>query len=105
MTERTVQHETNRFCRARGFKAKDLGNHPCADDLVILTLIKQELRAYTNNKDHAKVESLWNMVYNKHFPLKNKHRQALEEIIIRAQKAIALRQHQRQRIQQLKAQV
>lgn len=97
---KTVEHETNLFCWRRGFKADDLGSHPCADDLVLLTLIKDELGKYITNKDHAKLNGLWGMVYTKKFPLKNKHHRDLEDITIRAQQALTRQQQQLAKIKQ-----
>ena len=77
---KTAEHETNIFCWHRGFKAEDLGSHPCADDLVLLTVLKDELGKYISDSDHCWLNGIWGMVYKKHFPLKNKHRQRLENI-------------------------
>lgn len=99
---KTVDHQTNLFCWRRGFKARDLGDHPCADDLVLLSLIKDDLGKYITDRDHAKLNGLWGMVYTKKFPLKNKHHRDLEDIIIRAQQAITRHQQQMAKIQQLK---
>jgi hypothetical protein len=97
---RTANHETNLFCWRRGFKAEDLASHPCADDLVILTLIKDELGAYISDKDHAVINGLWGMVYKKKFPLKNKHHRQLEDITIKAQQAITRQTIQLAKIKQ-----
>lgn len=102
---KSVNHETNLFCWRRGFKANDLGNHPCADDLVLLSLIKDDLGKYITDRDHAKLNGLWGMVYTRKFPLKNKHHRDLEDITIRAQQAITRHTQQLVKIRQLKAKV
>jgi hypothetical protein len=99
---KTVEHETNLFCWRRGFKAQDLGQHPCADDVVLLSSIKTDLGKYITNKDHAKINGLWSMVYTKKFPLKNKHLQDLEDITNRAKQAHDRQQKQQLRIKQLR---
>jgi hypothetical protein len=80
---KTVEHETNLFCKLRGFKADDLGSHPCADDIVLLTKVK-ELKEYFHPKHRAIVNGLWGMVYVRKFPLKSKHLRQLEDITITA---------------------
>jgi hypothetical protein len=100
----SVEHQTNLFCWRRGFKATDLGNHPCADDLVLLSLIKDDLGKHITDRDHAKLNGLWSMVYVKQFPLKNKHHRDLEEITIRAQQAILKQKIQLAKIKRLKRQ-
>jgi hypothetical protein len=99
---RSPEHETNLFCWRRGFKADDLGSHPCADDLVLLSMIKTDLGKYISNLDHAKLNGLWGMVYKKRFPLKNKHHRDLEDITIRAQQAMNRQQIQMAKIKQLR---
>jgi len=102
---KSIEHETNLFCWRRGFKAEDLGSHPCADDLVLLSLIKNDLGKYITDLDHAKINGLWGMVYTRKFPLKNKHHKDLENITIRAEQAMNKRQQQMAKIKQLKAKV
>lgn len=99
---KSVEHETNLFCWRRGFKAQDLGTHPCADDLVLLTLIKDDLGKYITDRDHAKINGLWGMVYTRRFPLKNKHHRDLEDITIRASEAMARQEHTMAKIKQLR---
>lgn len=99
---KSIEHKTNLFCWRRGFTANDLGTHPCADDLVLLSMIKTDLGKYISNLDHAKLNGLWGMVYTRKFPLKNKHHRDLEDITIRAQQAIQRQQIQKAKIQQLK---
>ena len=101
---KSVNHETNLFCWRRGFKAADLGNHPCADDLVLLSLIKDDLGKWITSLDHAKINGLWGMVYKKKFPLKNKHHRDLEDITKRAQQAIDRQQQQLAKIKQIRHQ-
>lgn len=103
--KRTAEHETNIFCWRRGFKAEDLGSHPCADDLVLLTVLKDELGTYISNEDHCWLNGIWGMVYKKHFTLKNKHRQKLEEITKNAIRQETRQQQQLAKIKQLKAKV
>lgn len=103
--KRTAEHETNIFCWRRGFKAEDLGSHPCADDLVLLTVLKDELGTYISNEDHCWLNGIWGMVYKKHFTLKNKHRQKLEEITKNAIRQETRQKQQLAKIKQLKAKV
>lgn len=105
MATKSIEHQTNLFCWRKGFKATDLGNHPCADDLVLLTLIKEDLGKYLTDRDHAKINGLWGMVYTRKFPLKIKHHKDLEDITTRAQQAIIRHQIQIAKIKQLKAKV
>jgi hypothetical protein len=49
---KSVEHQTNLFCWRRGFKANDLGSHPCADDLVLMTRLKDQLGDFLTNQDH-----------------------------------------------------
>lgn len=100
-----AEHQTNLFCWRRGFKASDLGTHPCADDLVLLSAIKTDLGKYITALDHAKLNGLWGMVYKKKFPLKIKHHRDLEDITIRAYQAIQRQQLHLAKIRQLKAKV
>lgn len=97
-----IEHQTNKFCWLRGFKAKDLETHPCADDVVLLSLIKDDLGKYITLKDHAKINGLWGMVYTRKFPLKNKHHKELEDITIRAQQAIDRQKHKLAKIKTLR---
>ena len=102
---KSIEHQTNLFCWRRGFKAKDLGNHPCADDLVLLTILKDELGQYISNSDHCWLNGIWGMVYKKKFPLKNKHRERIRDITNTAIRQETRQQLQRQKIKQLKAKV
>jgi hypothetical protein len=103
---RTAEHETNLFCWRRGFKAEDLGSHPCADDLVLLTVLKDELGTYISNEDHCWLNGIWGMVYQKRFPLKNKHRERIENITTNAIRQETRQKQQLDKIkQQRKAQV
>jgi hypothetical protein len=99
---KTVEHQTNLFCWRKGFKANDLGNHPCADDLVLMSILKDELGNYMSNSDHCWLNGIWGMVYNKKFPLKNKHRERIEDITKNAIKAEHRQQQQMAQIQQLR---
>lgn len=101
---KSVEHQTNLFCWRRGFKAQDLGQHPHADDLVLLTLIKDDLGKYLTDIDHATINGLWGMVYKNKFPLKNKHHRQLEDITIRAQQAMTRHQNKLARIKSLRHQ-
>jgi hypothetical protein len=102
---KTVEHETNSFCWRRGFKAQDLGQHPCADDIVLLSSIKTDLGPYITNIDHAKINGLWGMVYTKKFPLKNNHLRDLEDITKRAKQALDRQEKQKSRIKNLRQKV
>ena len=97
---KSITHQTNLFCWRRGFKAEDLGSHPCADDLVLLSMIKDDLGTYISNEDHCWLNGIWGMVYTRKFPLKNKHRQRLEDITIKAQQAITRQTLQLAKIKQ-----
>ena len=99
---KTVEHETNLFCWRRGFQAQDLGQHPCADDIVLLSCIKNDLGPYITNQDHARINGMWGMVYAKKFPLKNKHLRDLEDITIRAKQAQIKTATTKAKIQQLR---
>lgn len=97
-----VEHQTNLFCWRRGFKANDLGSHPCADDLVLLTIVKDELGEYISNKDHCWLNGIWGMVYTKKFPLKNKHRERISDITTTAIRQESRHKQQLAKIKQLK---
>ena len=103
--DQTPEHYTNIFCWRRGFKAQDLGQHPCADDLVLLSLIKTDLGSYLTDRDHAKLNGLWGMVYTRRFPLKNKHHRDLEDITTRAHQAITRQNQIKQQIQKQRQRV
>ena len=93
---KTVEHQTNLFCWRRGFKAKDLGDHPCADDLVLMTCIKDDLGRYITNEDHQFINGIWGHVLNRNMQLKNSHLKRLEHItntaIQRQQKMAKIKQ-------------
>ena len=96
---KTIEHQTNLFCWRRGFKAKDLGDHPCADDLILMTKLKDELGQYLSNEDHCWLNGIWGYVYIKKFPLKNKH---LEKIDIITTKAIRQETRHKQQLARIK---
>ena len=99
---KTVKHQTNLFCWRRGFKAEDLGSHSCADDLVLLTVLKDELGEYISNSEHCWLNGIWGMVYNKRFPLKNKHRERIQDITKNAIKAESRQNQQMAKIKQFR---
>jgi hypothetical protein len=96
---KTAEYQTNLFCWRRGFKAEDLGSHPCADDLVLMTVLKDELGAYISDEDHCWLNGIWGMVYKKKFPLKNKHRERIADI---TNKAIRQESRHKQQLAQIK---
>lgn len=100
--KRSIQHETNLFCWRRGFKAKDLGNHPCADDLVLMTKIKDDLGQYLTDEDHQFINGIWGHVLNRNMQLKNKHLERLQEITKTAIRQETRHKQQMARIRQLK---
>lgn len=95
---KSIEHETNLFCWRRGFKAKDLGNHPCADDLVLMTRIKDDLGRYLTNDDHQFINGIWGHTLNRNMQLKNSHLKRLELITNTA----IQRQHTLAKIKQLR---
>jgi hypothetical protein len=95
-----INHLTNLWCWRRGFKAEDLGSHSCADDLVLLIKLKDELGQYISNDDHCWLNGIWGMVYKRHFPLKNKHYQKIADITKQAINKETRHRYQQQRIQQ-----
>jgi hypothetical protein len=99
---KSVSHETNLFCWRRGFTAEDLGSHPCADDLVLMTVLKDELGDYLSNSEHCWLNGIWGMVYSKKFPLKNKHRERIEDITKNAIEAEHRQQQQMAKIKQFR---
>ena len=99
---KSVKHETNLFCWRRGFKAEDLGSHPCADDLVLMTILKDELSQHMTDTDHCWLNGIWGMVYIKHFPLKNKHRERIQDITTNAIKAEQRHNLQMAKIKQIR---
>lgn len=100
--KRTADYETNLFCWRRGFKAKDLGNHPYADDLVLMTRIKDEFWQYLTPSQKGWFNGVWGYVYRVRRPLKNKHLIELEEITKTAIRQETRHKQQMAKIKQLK---
>jgi len=97
-----LEHYTNLFCKIKGFKARDLENHPFADDLVMLVILRDEYSEYFTQQQWYDWKCIWVWVYAKKFPLKNKHRKQLEEITIQADKAKTRHQNKLAKIRQLR---
>jgi hypothetical protein len=102
---KTVEHETNLFCYQRGFKARDLSQHPYADDLVLMTCIKDEFWQYLTPSQKGWFNGVWGYVYRVRRPLKTKHLVELEHITIRAKQAVDRQNNQKSRIKQLRQSV
>lgn len=78
---KSADYETNLFCWRRGFKAKDLGDHPCADDIVLLVSIKDEFWNHITKANKTSLECFWKWVYVQKQPLRNKHLTKLKHIV------------------------
>lgn len=100
-----LDHYTNLWCWRRGFKAQDLGSHPCADDLVLLIRLKDELGDYISSEDHCWLNGIWGMVYKRHFTLKNKHLDRISDITIKAVRQESRHNEKMAKIQQLRHRV
>ena len=55
-----------------GLTAKTFESHPCADDIVTLLQIRQNLWHQMTHKEQACWGGYWGIVFNKHFPLNKK---------------------------------
>lgn len=83
--------ETFRFLKRRGITTQDLEQHPQADDIVLLTAIKDSFYNQMNPSELAVWGAYWNTVYYKKKPLKQKAYTKFENII----NNIVTRQQQR----------
>jgi hypothetical protein len=100
--QQVLEHYTNLWCWRRGFKASDLGSHPCADDLVLLIRLKDELGQYISNEDHCWLNGIWGMVYKRNFTLKNKHLDRISDITIKAVRQESRHNQQMAKIKKLR---
>lgn len=79
---RQANIETYRFLKRRGITAQDIESHPRADDVVLLTAIKDHYHQDMNPSQMATWGAYWNTVYFKKNALKPKALTRLKEIIL-----------------------
>ena len=79
-----ITHYTNLWCRSKGISAKDLENHPQADDLVLLINIREATWHMLNSQEQGVWAAYWGWVYTKGYSLKNKHINKLESVTYQA---------------------
>lgn len=81
LTVSEITHYTNLWCRQQGIHAKDLENHPQADDVVLLVKIRQDLWHLMDSSDRGVWSAYWDWTYYKAHHLKKKHLTKLDKII------------------------
>ena len=106
LSKSEITHYTNLWCRQQGFKSRDLDQHPQMDDVVLLVQIIQEYIKETSKAQRIQLLLLWQRVYERAQPLKPKHYQSLERLVLRLEQWRYHRQQRqhllRQRIKALK---
>lgn len=106
LTSRELTHYTNLWCREKGIHSKDLEQHPCADDVVLLLALRDAMWTKLNKSEQGCWAGYWSSVYVKKNKLKNKALKKLEQITITASdrhlREIVKQATARQRIRQLK---
>lgn len=95
-----VEHYTNLWCRQKGIHAKDLENHPQADDVVLLIKFREQFWPYMDAKEQGAWASYWSWTYTRKFSLKQKY---LEKLAIIGNSATFKKQKQQERIATIKA--
>lgn len=81
LSKSEILHYTHIWCKERGFKARDLQDHPWADDIVALRIVFDEYGQFMDKGCFNVWNGLWSMVYTQQYPLKLKHISQLEGII------------------------
>ena len=87
LSKSEILHYTNLWCKQRGFKSRDLQDHPWADDIVALRIIFDEFGQFMDKGCFNVWNGLWSMVYTQQYPLKAKHISQLEGIVKAAELA------------------
>jgi hypothetical protein len=98
MANKTPEHLTNIFCKKRGIKATDLENHNCADDIVLLLVIKEEFDSSFDPESKGLWAAYWSRVYHYCFPLKAKHHKKLLGICEQALKVKQAREEKQAKV-------
>jgi hypothetical protein len=73
-------HYTNLWCREKGIHAKDLENHPQADDVVLLIKFREAFWYSMERSEQGVWAAYWSWTYTKALSLKQKHLKKLESI-------------------------
>jgi hypothetical protein len=98
---------TNVWCKEKGITAKDLGQHPQADDVVLLVKWREEMWIKLTKKEQGAWAAFWSWTYHNKYPLKRKHLIKLEKITLEAVdrhlKNSIIQSQQRQKIRQLRS--
>lgn len=81
-TIRQANIETYRFLKKRGITTQDIENHPRADDVVLLAVIKDQYHQEMNPSQLSTWAAYWSTVYFKKNSLKPKALTKLKEIIL-----------------------
>ena len=81
-TIRQANIETYRFLKRRGITSQDIESHPRADDVVLLTAIKDHYHQDMNPSQLSTWAAYWSTVYFKKNALKPKALTKLKEIVL-----------------------
>jgi hypothetical protein len=94
-----INHYTNLWCREKGIHAKDLEEHPQADDVVLLINFRDAFWNIMTPAEQGVWAAYWGWTYSKALSLKKKHLKKLENI----GNSLAFRQQQQaQRLEKIK---
>lgn len=75
-----INHYTNMWCRQKGIHARDLENHPQADDVVLLINFRSEFWDVMTAQEQGVWAAYWGWTYTKACSLKRKHLDKLQKI-------------------------
>lgn len=88
------------WLREHGVKARDLERHPCADDMVTLLNIRQDLWHWMTQPERNTWGAYWGLVFRKRYPLNRKFWRKFEGIAQSIDHRQQRQAQQRQLIQQ-----
>jgi hypothetical protein len=88
-----------------GINRKDLTEHPQIDDVMLILQVRNFVKdnpGHISNREQAQLGAIWGYVYKKHYPLKRKYLNTLENVITQLNTRIAKTQQARQKIKALR---
>jgi len=96
-----LRHYTNLWCRQRGIHARDLESHPCADDLVLISLIEQEYQDCLTTLHRQQLGKIKHWLEKK-LTLKASQVRQLEQMVLEAEELRETEQAKKALIQNIR---